>query len=78
MEGQLQLRREDNHEQDREPITKLQQLPLQSSPYLKCTDLDKYKFIDYGSAVQDHKGGGTTAPTDNVTRQADDIETKLK
>lgn len=43
MEGQLQLRRED-HEHGRE-FTKMQDLPLESSPHLKCTDLENYKIM---------------------------------
>lgn len=83
MEGQLQLRREDQ-EQERE--TKMQHLPLQSSPYLKCTDLED-KFIGYGSAIQgplSPKGGGATTSTATADGsrfslgQDDAIDRKLK
>ncbi|KAL5713747.1 hypothetical protein ACHQM5_015797 [Ranunculus cassubicifolius] len=46
----------------------LQGLPLQSSPYLKYTDMEEYKFKGYGA--QGHitpkpgmGGGATDAPT---------------
>ncbi|PIN14679.1 hypothetical protein CDL12_12698 [Handroanthus impetiginosus] len=64
MEGQQQLRREDEGEEEKE--IKMQQFPLESSPYLKYTaNLEDYKFIGYGAVEGQlsHNGDGPTTST---------------
>lgn len=62
MEGQLQLRREDEEQeqqledqsqsQEQERSIKMKELPLESSPHLKCTDLENYKvMLGYATAA---------------------------
>ncbi|KAL7154478.1 hypothetical protein ABFS83_03G004500 [Erythranthe nasuta] len=85
MEGQQQLRREDYQEKE-ERETKMQQLPLESSPYLKHTDLGEYNLMGHGAVEWQlsPKGGGATTIFTSVDgnrsspKQADAVDRKLK
>lgn len=82
-EGQQQLRREDVERE-----TKVRQLPLESSPYLRHTDLEDYSLV--GPATVEWQlspeGGGATTTTTSTAftggrfspKQADSIDRKLK
>lgn len=94
MEGQLQLRREgeeqeqlEDQSQEQERAIKMKELPLESSPHLKCTDLENYKvMLGYATSVaQGHLcldgDGGSTNTVDGShlsPREAAAIDRKLK
>lgn len=79
-EGQQQLRREDVERE-----TKVRQLPLESSPYLRHTDLEDYSLVGPATVewqLSPKGGGATTSTAFNGGRfspkQADAIDRKLK
>ena len=59
---------EEEEEEEERGSSKLQGLPMESSPYLKYTNLEDYKQQGYGTQGHvapkpNQGGGGTTGPT---------------
>ncbi|KAG8377221.1 hypothetical protein BUALT_Bualt08G0005800 [Buddleja alternifolia] len=82
---QQQLRRENiEEEEDKKEMTIMRQLPLESSPYLRHTDLEDYKVMGYSAeGLLSPKGGGITTATARdgsriSPRQADGDDRNLK
>ena len=95
MEGQVQLRRENyehehEHDHEHERVIEMKDLPLESSPHLKCTDLENYKMmLGYTTAAAvaqgqlSHQEDGAASTGDgggsHISQiEADAIERKMK
>lgn len=66
--GEQLRKKTEEEERAEEKASKLRGLPMESSPYLKYTDLEDYKRQGYGTEGHlepkpNQGGGGTDAPT---------------